>query len=83
MKNGKIYTQQAVLSFQDYYFDLLQPEITQYILLLEKIYRYREYDPSRDIMRILVFITSKLNKSPVPKEIIAALELTVTNHSFY
>lgn len=34
-------------------------------------------------MRILVFITSKLNKSPVPKEIIAALELTVTNHSFY
>jgi hypothetical protein len=34
-------------------------------------------------MRILVFITTKLNNSSIPIPIITALQATVTKHSFY
>lgn len=80
---GKRYVQQACHSMQTYYYHLLQQQITQYILLLEKVSKHRNYDAAEDILRILSFATSKLNSSVIPKSLISSLGVVGIDYSFF
>lgn len=68
---------------QTYYYTLLSPEIVQYILLLEKVSRCPKYNLDEDLLRVLTLIASKLNHSPVPKALLASLQLLTADYTFF
>jgi hypothetical protein len=68
---------------QHFYYQKVEKEITQYIILLEKRLKYPRYKTDSEILSIIGSVFSKINALPVPKAILQALSLICCSYSAF
>jgi hypothetical protein len=83
VKYHKQIIQLAIKSMKTYYYELLEEEITQYMLILEKKSKFPRYKADEEIMRMLIYMTEKIKAQPIPKSLIETLELICPNYCFF